>query len=68
LTAAVECTIAAEPIPASDEKAARLNPCTRTPIKPPAAAVGAKASWKIRDMASGTAEAFTASIQSEASK
>jgi len=33
--AAAECAMAAEPIPASFENAARLKPMKSTPIKPP---------------------------------
>jgi hypothetical protein len=37
-----ECAMDAEPAPASLEKAALLNPMTRTPIKPPKAGLRVK--------------------------
>ena len=48
-----ECAIAAEPIPASLEKAALRNPCTSTPTKPPVMPRGVKAPAKISLNAAG---------------
>ena len=49
-----ECAMAAEPTPASLEKAALLKPCTNTPTKPPLAASLEKAESKIKASTSNT--------------
>ena len=56
---------AAEPRPASLEKAARLTPMTRTPKKPPYMACGEKASRKIVAIMAGTWVMFDRMISSE---
>ena len=58
---AAEWAIAAEPMPASLEKAARLMPITRQPRKPPTAASGLKAPRTIAASAAGIAGAFVIS-------
>ena len=55
---AAECAIAAEPIPASFEKAARLKPTTKIPMNPPSPASKESALEKILPMAAGTSPAL----------
>ena len=66
-TLAAACAMAAEPMPASFENAARWNPTTSTPRNPPPIARGLKAPVKMSLKASGTWLAFitiTASAES----
>ncbi len=59
--------MAAEPVPASLEKAARRKPTTSTPMKPPVMAVGLKASETIVPIAAGTSPAWIPRIHKQAS-
>ena len=54
-TLAAECAIAAEPMPASLEKTARLTPMIKIPKKPPNPASKLKALVKINLIAPGIA-------------
>ncbi len=58
LVRTAECAIAAEPIPASLEKAALRKPKMRTAIIPPVTPPGLKASVTMLTTAPGSAAAF----------
>ncbi len=53
-----ECAMAAEPTPASFEKAARWNPMIRTPTAPPATPSGENAPLTMSPIAAGMAPAL----------